>query len=619
MKVPRKTTPRNHGLSFDNALPLLASFWHRGILVPFIGSGISRPALNGWDDFLWRLLELLKLKTGKPAKGRQDLTTAEKYRLAEIATMALRSFPIPEQADIVRKALKSVDSQGTVQATDNTKALAMTYWPLVVTTNYDDLYIRALADNSAFKRGIQVYGRGRSDCHQVLKSLDDDLPPILWAVQGFVGQLAIPTSHYSVSGPRLHALIKQVVIGHQQYVQATNGEPHFRRTFAELFRRRSLLFVGSGLQEDYIVSLFSEIVHHHGLGSLPHFALFDRETQVDQWFLRTKLGINVLRYPDHSALPGRLERIAKAARWSHRLSDDTIAVPAPSQDAIPNEVGYYVGGSRNNPLRVRCVFSPLPTPDHTQQQASIVSVGRWENKPLLGKQAHGHLRRARMEGVLDEAVGAERWRPLTGKASYVFRFGKRSPIFAVAARRRDVHGKQHDRRDLRIIRDALSAALMAVEKAGYTTVFVAAIAAGEKSGLHPVHSFAQALRGVFAFSKLSAGRLEDIRFHLVDARVWALIASGKLSIAQLLSSEVLPFEVEVHDSEENIENLRVMLPGVPSINEVLRHTRLLRKHWKIFISPPPTDENRSDWVEASPDEDITSTMRVILKPKAPNV
>jgi hypothetical protein len=613
MKVPRKTTPRNHRLSFDNALPLLASFCHRGILVPFIGSGISRPALNGWDDFLWRLLELLKLRT-----GFRDLTTAEKYRLAEIATMALRSYPIREQADIVRKALKSVDSRGTIRATDNTKALAMTYWPLVVTTNYDDLYIRALADNPDFKRGIQVYGRGRSDCHQVLKSLDDDLPPILWVVQGFVGQPAIPNSHYSLSEPQLHALIRQVVIGHQQYAQATNGEPHFRRTFAELFRRRSLLFVGSGLQEDYIVSLFSEIVHHHGLGSLPHFALFDRKTQVDEWFLRTKLGINVLRYPNHSALPDRLERIAKAARWSRRLSDETIVVPAPSQDAIPNEVGYYVGGSRNNPLRVRCVFSLLPTPDHTQQQASIVSVGRWKgNKPRVGEQALGHLQRARREGVINEAL--DWWRPLTRKASYVFRFGKRSPIFAVAARRRDLSGERHDRRDLRIIGDALSAALMAVEKAGYTTVFVGAIAAGPNSGLHPVHSFAQALRGVFAFSKLSTGRLEDIRFHLVDPRLWALIASSKLSIAQLLSSEVLPFEVEVHDSEGGLENLRVMLPGVPSINEVLRHTRLSRKHWKILISPPPTDENRSDSVEASPDEDITSTMRVILKPKAPNV
>jgi hypothetical protein len=171
----------------------------------------------------------------------------------------------------------------------------------------------------------------------VLKSLDDDLPPILWAVQGFVGKLAIPHSDY-VSEARLHDLIKQVVIGHQQYVQATNGDPHFRRTFAELFRRRSLIFVGSGLQEDYIVSLLSEIVHHHGLASFPHFAMFGQDAKVDEWFLRTKLGINVLQYSDNSTLPHHLKRIGDAARWSPRLSDRA----APGRDAIPNEVGYCI-------------------------------------------------------------------------------------------------------------------------------------------------------------------------------------------------------------------------------------------------------------------------------------
>jgi hypothetical protein len=220
----------------------------------------------------------------------------------------------------------------------------------------------------------------------VLKSLDDDLPPILWAVQGFVGKLAIPHSDY-VSEARLHDLIKQVVIGHQQYVQATNGDPHFRRTFAELFRRRSLIFVGSGLQEDYIVSLLSEIVHHHGLASFPHFAMFGQDAKVDEWFLRTKLGINVLQYSDNSTLPHHLKRIGDAARWSPRLSDRA----APGRDAIPNEVGYCIQRSSNSPLRVRCVFSPLPIPDRDLQQASIVSAGRWENEPRSRAAGEGLL------------------------------------------------------------------------------------------------------------------------------------------------------------------------------------------------------------------------------------
>jgi hypothetical protein len=254
---------------------------------------------------------------------------------------------------------------------------------------------------------------------------------------------------------------------------------------------------------------------------------------------------------------------------------------------------------------------PCQTTSSSNKQALLASGG-WENKPLLGKQADDHLMGAKKKGMITATIGAEEWVPLIPKASYVFRFGAKSPIFAVAARRRDAHGKRHDRRDLRIIGDAVSAAFVAVEKAGYTSVFLGAIAAGKKSGLHPVHTFAQTLRGIFAFSKVSNGCLKDIHLHLVDARVWALIAGGKLPIAQLLSSEVLPFEVEVHDSKGGIENLRVMFRGTPRIDEVLRHTRLSRKHWTVLISPPPTDENRSDYVQASANEDITSTMRVIL-------
>ena len=45
---------------------------------------------------------------------------------------------------------------------------------------------------------------------------------------------------------RAHELAGQVVAGHQQYQNAINAHAHFRRAFAEVFRRRSLLFLGSG-------------------------------------------------------------------------------------------------------------------------------------------------------------------------------------------------------------------------------------------------------------------------------------------------------------------------------------------------------------------------------------
>ncbi|HZI03792.1 MAG TPA: hypothetical protein VEZ71_07205, partial [Archangium sp.] len=44
-------------MTFDDILPFLASAYRRGVLVPFIGSGMSIPACTGWLDFLTQLAD----------------------------------------------------------------------------------------------------------------------------------------------------------------------------------------------------------------------------------------------------------------------------------------------------------------------------------------------------------------------------------------------------------------------------------------------------------------------------------------------------------------------------------------------------------------------------------
>ena len=46
----------------------------------------------------------------------------------------------------------------------------------------------------------------------------------------------------------------ELVVRHAEYRRAANRVPHFRRRFAELFRTRSLLFLGSGLAEPYFLT-----------------------------------------------------------------------------------------------------------------------------------------------------------------------------------------------------------------------------------------------------------------------------------------------------------------------------------------------------------------------------
>lgn len=81
-------------------------------------------------------------------------------------------------------------------------ALAALHWPLVVSTNYDDLYVAAVHQRELRTRigsrkdapelerrssPVVVYGRSPTDCHRVLCSLTHSAPPILWAVQGYLG------------------------------------------------------------------------------------------------------------------------------------------------------------------------------------------------------------------------------------------------------------------------------------------------------------------------------------------------------------------------------------------------------------------------------------------------
>jgi hypothetical protein len=68
-------------------------------------------------------------------------------------------------------------------------------------------------------------------------------------------------------------LTKELVADHTEYRRITHREPHFRRAFAEVFRHRSLFFLGSGLRETYLQELFGEVLELHGPSTRTHFAL----------------------------------------------------------------------------------------------------------------------------------------------------------------------------------------------------------------------------------------------------------------------------------------------------------------------------------------------------------
>jgi hypothetical protein len=632
------------GLRFRQTLSHMTTLHRLGVLVPFVGSGMSLPTCTGWIKFLTKLAEsagvdifvaidrarlpqeaITVLRRAAAGAGFELPAWLEKeppnidsqvlYRLADSSVSALRSLAHQDRVTKYRAALQGWEAGARAEVTEQTESLALRYWPLVLTTNYDDLYWSAAARRHGIRP--EVLGRSRDDCHRVLRSLDENTPPILWAVQGFLGGQVEETENVIADGSRQRELANQIVVGHQQYQRAINAEPHFRRAFAEVFRRRSLLFLGSGLLEDYLVNLLSETMHHLGPGPYPHFALLrgaERE-RYDPVFLQTRLGVVPVFYDDHGDVAKFLREFAEFNRGNWQASN-TASDASAVVSLDPDELSFKLVAVNDAPspaeFKVRIHKSALPLADGLgAEECVLVSAGRWQNVPLEGDQAKEQLKELRESGQAGRKDA--RWLPLEQSHSYAFRYGQTS-LFCVAARRKDLKGKRHDQRDLAIIPEAVCTALKMIAAAGFAEVRVGAVAAGkEKSPWHPIHPFAQTLRGIRQFIvQEQVGDLRRINIHVVDPRVWYPTVAGKVPVEELLSSEVATHRVELSDKEGNVESMTLTLKESPTLAELLARCNLKREQWRVDIFPPLTEEHGS--VEPSGDIVISPTMVVRLEP-----
>jgi hypothetical protein len=163
-----------------------------------------------------------------------------------------------------------------------------------------------------------------------------------------------------------------------------------------------------------------------------------------------------------------------------------------------------------NISKVSICKSSLPLPNPAQRECTVVSVGRWENRPLAGRQAEGLLKKAKEKNFFAISNEAQ-WIGIDESPSYLFRYGN-TPIFAVAARSRKLISKEHDARDLNIIPEAVCTALEKIDEDGFDLVHLGPIASGgfTKTTLwHPIHPFAQMLKGIKKF--INTGRIVNLK------------------------------------------------------------------------------------------------------------
>jgi hypothetical protein len=663
-------------MKFEDILPHLVSTYRRGLLVPFIGSGMSVPTCTSWVKLLIELATIAEVEIPRnireyaaAPKAHPAPESAELYRLADTAVVGLGFLDAKARAEAYRKALNAGGkAAGTCAIPEQTEALARCYWPLVLTTNYDDLYVvsrmrqshvgvmagsvRKGSSSEAAKRDEtdvpEVFGRSVEDCHKVLRSLDAPTRPILWAIQGFLGGQAEPheklVKELILDEARGLRLADEVVASHQQYQLAINTQPHFRRAFAEVFSRRSFLFVGSGILEDYLVNLFGEIAHHYGPGPHPHFALFakegferDKRELPDARFLQARLGITPVFFDKFADLKELLGRLTDAV-WEHRAPPPSTG-PRPVPVAwMPDELGFRLADGLGKPVtdgpnkpaartpdalagearRLRLRYAPLPVPSPGGGECVIVSVGRnSDNTPEPGRQAGNILKGALKEKLIPDD-SPHHWRPFGPAPSNAYQFAD-APILAVAARLPQLHSPStpgpddpRDSRDLGIIEQSVAEALRLADERKFHHVHLGPVASGQYRLWNPLHPFVQTLAGIRRFFKEHPhSSIQLLELHVFSPAVWYPMVAGKVPVAEILASEVMKIWVDIRDTGGASEIFAVTARGPTRVGELKKLCGLPPGRWNTEILPRPSKADPSD----KDDLLVTPSSIVVFSPR----
>ena len=137
---------------------------------------MSTPQLTLWDEFVCRL----EVEAGIAADSAR---ISPEIRAQRACTILQNRDGRAGFLAALDRALRQSD-----EAPSQTLRLAEIPWPLVVSSNYDDLFYYACQSSKRHGDKIQVLGRSAKDCKLVVSSLSGPFDRrYIWHVQGFLG------------------------------------------------------------------------------------------------------------------------------------------------------------------------------------------------------------------------------------------------------------------------------------------------------------------------------------------------------------------------------------------------------------------------------------------------
>ena len=550
--------------NFD--LTSLCTAYNLGRLVPFIGSGMSMPTCVSWKKFIEKLEGQCGIKP--PESDDRDL-----IQRAHIARQKLLL-----SGDNVAEAIeKAVYSGNKKEVPKQTTALASLFWPLVCTTNYDDIYLRAKFSKAAeTQRQRRVFGRSDSDCRHILHHLNFPTSEVVWALQGFLRPRDKNLLNLLGTCRDADQLAKELVVGHAEYRREAHRAPHFRRCFAEVFRTSSLFFLGSGLTEHYFLTLFDEIIELTGPPVRPHFAIIE-EGMVDPDLMRQQYHIVCMTYPKdkHDYVTDYLKEFCAFVEDDRvRLSSWGFRIRSPKK-VEQCDIGD----------NFKVVRGPLPKPTALlQHEAVAISCGRPKRSgevPLVSPYI------ADAVGINEENEEDCEW-----LNNWTVKWTKLKNVYGIVARELMNKGdSSRDRRSPEAIRIAFLKSLKKAEEHGIKVLHVQLLGAGENKVFHPWISLIQMAKAYGQFFRerkyLNYVSL-SVHLYVVDPSIIALLQGSFIDLVEHLEDSRLLIGIEVIDTSGNVTRYHQFVNADDKLAKLVGKSVRIQKHPPtVSVHPTP--------------------------------
>jgi hypothetical protein len=585
--------------------------YDRGLLVPFTGAGMSADACPLWKEFIGRLEGFAGI-----AKPNTELDVVSR------AARAVRKLRLGSKKGLGHYVTKAL-SEGVQIPPEQTTALAAIYWPLILTTNYDDLLVAAahkvVRDRQARVRLTKeekreppflLLGRSPQDCQRVLTSLSQPDIPILWALQGYVGGQA-----KSLDGAcdgngqskvyrqedvdegyntKSRELENELVVGHAEYRKVAMAAHHFRRSFAEVFRSRSFLFLGSGLKDKYFLDLFSEVIELYGPSPHPHYAVLE-QGEADREFLRQYFGIWVEEIASYKDLPA----------WLHTLKEE---IPARRPRRSDWRFVQGRGAAHGTPAKqadlqiVRGMILEKPR----SNEKIVFSAGGSSGQVKISHVGEGILEKHQLDAErftrlaqpkerrlpLWQHDSDERFWAINARIDPWTKMGAElrptdPSVAPINPEHRAVTAGGRIRRDLRLISLATTELMQAAQEVKCRHIHSVVLAAGPQRTFPQSYSLQQMIRGWARWRSQARQTLPRLSIYVVAPEILYNLDTGRLDLASALRPDHVKFWLEIRQENQQVNRYvyegRVDRP----IRKVLKAFDITSSSWQLELIPKP--------------------------------